>query len=120
MLIEAIPMLIREASALSEPAQTHLELLYEQGFEERLAPYDKQIFAYFKATAEEGLPRSRIMLARIYSHGLGVPPDLKRATNLLKGNQSEDAKTLLREIAASEHLNQPIGRNAKPEGNKSP
>jgi tetratricopeptide (TPR) repeat protein len=52
---EAVPVLIREASALSEPAQQLLETLYEQGVAGQLPARDARIFGYFKGAAAEGL-----------------------------------------------------------------
>src|SRR5438034_1820674 len=40
---EAVTALIREASALGEPAERLLETLYEQGVEGQLPPYDERI-----------------------------------------------------------------------------
>ncbi|HEV8643370.1 MAG TPA: tetratricopeptide repeat protein [Methylomirabilota bacterium] len=57
---EAVPMLIREASALSEPAQQLLETLYEQGVEGHLPAHDARILDYLEGAAAEGLrPRTR-------------------------------------------------------------
>jgi tetratricopeptide (TPR) repeat protein len=56
---EAVPVLIREAAALSEPAQRMLETLYDQGIEGQLAPHDARILAYLKSAAAEGRSRSR-------------------------------------------------------------
>ncbi len=95
---EALPVLIREASALSEPAQNLLETLYEQGIAGQLTAHDGRILSYFITSAAEGLPRPRVALARIYARGLGIPQDLNKARSLLKGNHHEDAKRLLREI----------------------
>lgn len=52
---EAVPVLIREAGALSEPAQRLLETLYEQGLEGRLPARDARILGYFNRAAAEGL-----------------------------------------------------------------
>ncbi len=52
---EAVTMLIREAWALSQPAQRLLETLYEQGVDGRLAAHDARILAYLKGAAAEGL-----------------------------------------------------------------
>lgn len=98
---EAVPVLIREAYALSEPAQAELETLYENGADGQLKPYDARILTYFKTTATEGLPRPRTVLALIYAKGLGVPQDLTKAGSLLKGNPNEDAQRLLKEISAA-------------------
>jgi tetratricopeptide (TPR) repeat protein len=51
---EAVAMLIREASALSQPAQHQLETLYEQGVE-GLPPRDPRILSYMRGAAAEGL-----------------------------------------------------------------
>jgi tetratricopeptide (TPR) repeat protein len=56
---EAIAMLIREAGALSEPAQRILETAYEQGVEGRLPAHDPRINAYLKSAAAEGRSRPR-------------------------------------------------------------
>lgn len=52
---EAVTMLIREASALSQPAQQLLETLYVQGVNGRLPAHDARILAYLKGAAAEGL-----------------------------------------------------------------
>jgi TPR repeat protein len=52
---EAVATLIREASALSEPAQRLLETLYEQGVDGQLPAHDARILAYLKGAAAEGL-----------------------------------------------------------------
>jgi TPR repeat protein len=96
---EAIPVLLREAYALSDPAQAQLETLYKQGVEGQLVPYDDRILAYFKTTAAEGLPHPRLVLARIYARGLGVTQDRTKAIALLKGNPEEEAKRLLKDLS---------------------
>jgi tetratricopeptide (TPR) repeat protein len=96
---EAVPVLLHEASALSEEAQAQLELLYERGLEDRLPPHDSRILEYFKTAAGEGLPYPRVVLARIYARGLGVPADSNKALGLLKGNPREDARALLKELS---------------------
>jgi Tfp pilus assembly protein PilF len=112
---QAVPVLIREALALSEPAQTALQALYERGMERQLAPYDPRILAYFKTAAAEGLPRSRLIMAKIYAGGLGVPQDFSKAANLLKGNPDEEAQRLLREMsAAPQQKQQATTRTAAP------
>ena len=97
----AVPVLIREALALSEPAQRLLETVYERGVEGQLAAYDPRILAYFKTAAAEGEPRARIALARIYARGIGVPADLERAIALLKATPHEDARRLLQELSST-------------------
>lgn len=52
---EAVTLLIREAAALSQPAQQLLETLYEQGVDGRLPAHDARILAYLKGAAAEGL-----------------------------------------------------------------
>jgi tetratricopeptide (TPR) repeat protein len=52
---EAVPLLIREAAALSQPAQRLLEALYEQGIEGQLPAHDARILAYLRGAAAEGL-----------------------------------------------------------------
>lgn len=51
---EAVPVLIREAAALSEPAARQLETLYEQGLDGRLAARDARILGYLQSAAAEG------------------------------------------------------------------
>jgi TPR repeat protein len=97
---EAVATLVREASALSEPAQALLETLYHQGVEGQVQTHDAQILDYFKTAADEGQPRPRIALARFYAAGLGVPKDMARAIALLKATPHEDAQRLLQELSA--------------------
>jgi hypothetical protein len=52
-------MLIREAGALSEPAQRILETIYEQGVDGHLPAHDARINAYLKSAAAEGRSRPR-------------------------------------------------------------
>lgn len=98
---ESVPVLLHEAAALGEQAQVQLESLYAGGVEGQLAPYDRRIFEYFKAAGEEKQPFPRLVLARIYARGLGVPQDTGKALSLLKGNQREDAQALAKELSAS-------------------
>ena len=51
---EAVPVLIREAAALSEPAARQLETLYEQGLEGQLPARDARILTYLQSAAAEG------------------------------------------------------------------
>jgi TPR repeat protein len=94
---EALPVLLREAAALGEPAQRQLEALYEQGLGD-VAPYEPRILEYLQAAAAEGQLRPRLALARIYARGLGVPADVARATALLRATPHEEAQRLLREL----------------------
>jgi TPR repeat protein len=95
---EAVPILIREALALSEPAQRQLETLYEHG-QGAVAAHDPRILAYFRTAAADGEARPRIALARVYAGGLGVPRDLGRALTLLRATPHEEAQRLLQELA---------------------
>src|SRR5947199_211742 len=56
---EAVAILIREAAALSEPAQRILEMLYDQGIDGQLPAHDARILAYLKSAAAEGRSRPR-------------------------------------------------------------
>ena len=56
---EAVAMLIREAGALSEPAQRLLETIYEQGVAGHLPAHDARIDAYLKSAAAEGRSRAQ-------------------------------------------------------------
>src|SRR5438093_594800 len=98
---EAVPVLIREASSLSEPAQGLLEVLYYHGVQGRLLAHDGRILDYFQTAAQEGRPRARIALARFYAAGLGVPKDTARAISLLRATPHEDAQRLLQELSAA-------------------
>ncbi|WP_447861826.1 tetratricopeptide repeat protein [Nitrospira calida] len=91
---EAIPVLIREAYVLHEPSQSLLEKLYEEGIEGQVPPYDVRILNYFQTTAAAGLPRSRLVLARIYAKGLGVSADGAKAKALLKGFSKGERKRM--------------------------
>jgi len=56
---EAVPVLIREAAALSEPALRALETLYDQGVDGQLPAHDARILASLKSAAAEGRARPR-------------------------------------------------------------
>ena len=51
---EAVPVLIREAAALGEPAARLLETLYEQGVDGQLGARDARILGYLQSAAAEG------------------------------------------------------------------
>jgi tetratricopeptide (TPR) repeat protein len=53
-ITEAVPVLIREAAALSEPAARLLETLYEQGVDGQLPARDARILGYLRSAAAEG------------------------------------------------------------------
>ena len=57
--VEAVPVLIREASALSDPAVRALETLYDQGIDGQLPAHDARILASLKTAAAEGRARPR-------------------------------------------------------------
>ncbi|HJU06037.1 MAG TPA: tetratricopeptide repeat protein [Nitrospiraceae bacterium] len=108
---EAVPVLIREGAALSESAQSALEVVYEHGIAGQVDPYDVRILASWKTLADEGLPRPRLALARVYSRGLGVPQDVRKAAGLLKHVTGEAAKELLKEITAMQPTGAQAARN---------
>ena len=97
---EAVRVLLHEAEALSEEAQAQLEALYANGVEGQLPTHNGRILEYFKSAAGEGLPYPRVILARIYARGLGIPPDTSKALGLLKGNAREDARALVKDLSA--------------------
>jgi TPR repeat protein len=97
---EGVTVLIREASALSDPAERRLETLYVEGVTGRLPAYDASILEYFKSAAAEGQLRPRLVLARVYASGLGVPKDMVRAVTLLKATPHEDAQRLLQALSS--------------------
>jgi uncharacterized protein len=105
---EVVPVLLREAWALSEPAQQLLDTLYQRGVDGQVPAQDGRILDYFRVAAEEGQPRPRIALARCYAAGLGVPKDMPRAISLLRATPHDDAQRLLQELqAASEAVTSP-------------
>jgi Tfp pilus assembly protein PilF len=53
---EAVVVLLREARALSEPAERLLETLYERGVEGKWPPHDARILSFFQSAAAEGRP----------------------------------------------------------------
>jgi len=56
---EAVPILIREAATLSEPALRALETLYEQGIDGQVPAHDARILASLRIAAAEGRARPR-------------------------------------------------------------
>ena len=100
-IADAIIVLLREAAALSEPAQRRLVDLYEHGVPERWPPHDVRILNWLKTAAGEGQVRPRIWLARVYASGLGVPKDVPRAIGLLRSTPHEDAQRLLHELSTA-------------------
>ncbi|HJT21023.1 MAG TPA: tetratricopeptide repeat protein [Nitrospira sp.] len=95
---EAIPVLLRECYALSGEAQAELALLYQAGWDGRVAPFDKHILGCFETTAAEGFPPAKKILARIYAGGIGLEADPSKAKSLLKGLPKQDRQSLQEEL----------------------
>lgn len=95
----ALSVLLQEAYALSDVAHAELVRLYQDGWENHLAPFDKTILTFFEVTAGEGFIPSKKALASIYGQGLGVTPDLKKANALLKGLPKQEMKAVLDDVA---------------------
>ena len=98
----AVPMLLKEAYALSEAAQVELARLYETGWETALPPHDKKILACFELTAVDGFAPAKRILARIYAKGIGLQPDLPKAKAMLNGLPKQEANALLAEFGTGE------------------
>lgn len=98
---DVVVVLLREAAALSEPAQRALVELYATGLDGELPPHDARILAFLRTAAAEGQLSPRLALARIYAGGLGVPKDVARAVTLLRTTPHEDAQRLLQELSTS-------------------
>jgi len=96
---DAVATLLREAYALSDVAMAELVTLYETGWDQHLAPFDKKIFGCIETTAAEGFVPAKKALARIYGQGLGVAPDRAKAKASLKGLPKQDAKALIDELS---------------------
>ncbi len=96
---EAVPTLIREATALDELSERYLAALYEQGLPPLLKPNDARILRYFEMAAGDGAPQARLALARIHALGLGVPPDRAKALAILKGLPPAYAEQFLQDLA---------------------
>ncbi|MDF0645126.1 MAG: tetratricopeptide repeat protein [Nitrospira sp.] len=95
----AVPVLLKEAYALSEAAQAALAKLYEMGWDQQLPPYDPALLACFETTAADGFAPAKKTVARIYGKGLGTAPDLRKAKAALKGLPKQEVKALLDEFA---------------------
>src|SRR4030095_9163796 len=65
---DAVPVLISEARALSEPAQSLLEDLYYRGAAGQVPAQDGRILDYFRTAADEGQVRARIPGAKNKTH----------------------------------------------------
>jgi len=96
----AVPLLLKEVYALSEPSQAELAKLYETGWDQQLPPYDPTLLACFETTASDGFAPAKKTLARIYAKGLGTTPDMRKAKAALKGLPKQEVKALLDEFAA--------------------
>lgn len=70
---EAVPVLIREASALSEPAQSALETIYLRGVDGQVPAHDARILNYFKTAAAEGQPRAQRLLQELQAASEAAP-----------------------------------------------
>ncbi len=95
---EAVTALLQESYALSDAALNELATLYEAGWQQHLAPFDKKMLVCIEATAAEGFAPAKKTLARIYGYGLGVAPDRVKAKAALKGIPKQEAKALMDEL----------------------
>jgi tetratricopeptide (TPR) repeat protein len=98
---EAIPVLIREASAMDLLAGSQLATIYDKGAEPIVSPFDPRILRYFESAASDGVPQAKLTLARIRALGLGVPADKQSALSLLKGLHGIKVEQLLTDWAAA-------------------
>jgi TPR repeat protein len=96
----AVSVLLQESYTLSDSASIELARLYETGWDQHLAPFDKKILTCLEATAADGFPPAKKILARIYGKGLGMEPDLQKAKAVLKGLSKQEMKSLLDELGA--------------------
>ncbi len=95
----AVPVLLQEGYALSDVAQTELARLYENGWEQHLPPFDKDILTCFETTAGEGFGPAKKILARIYGKGLGMKQDRQKANRVLRGLPKNEIKAVLNELS---------------------
>ena len=96
----ALSILLKEGYALDDISLGELARLYEFGWEPHLAPFDKKILTCLEITAAEGFAPAKKILARIYSKGLGMEPDNKKARAILKGLPKQEVKSLLNKLSA--------------------
>lgn len=96
---EAVPTLIREATAMGELSERYLAALYEQGLPPLLKAHDPRILRYFEMAANDGAPQARLALARFHALGLGVPADRGKALAIIKGLPSGYAEQFLQDLA---------------------
>jgi TPR repeat protein len=95
----AVATLLQESYALSDVALAELARLYEVGWDQHLAPFDKKMLACIETTAAEGFAPAKKALARIYGIGLGVAPDRAKAKTALKGLPKQEANALMDELS---------------------
>lgn len=112
---EAVPTLIREATALGELSERYLAALYEQGLPSLLKPHDPRILRYFEMAANDGAPQAKLALARFHALGLGVPADRGKALAIIKGLPSGYAEQFLQDLAT-----RPAGTGTSPSDHTSP
>ncbi len=96
---DAVTALIQESYALSGVALNELAMLYEAGWQQHLAPFDKKMLGCIETTAAEGFVPAKKALARIYGRGLGVTPDRAKAKTALKGLSKQEANALMDELS---------------------
>ena len=96
---DAVTALIQESYALSGVALNELAKLYETGWDQHLAPFDKKMLVCIETTAAEGFAPAKKALARIYGQGLGVEPDRAKAKAALKGLPKQEANALMDELS---------------------
>src|SRR5262245_9857312 len=75
---EAVPVLISEALAFSEPAQVLLEDVYTRGAPGQVLPHDPRILSYFKTAAAEGQARAQRVLQELSAATETAPPSSVR------------------------------------------
>jgi len=96
---DAVTALLQESYALSDVALNELATLYEAGWQQHLAPFDKKMLVCIETTAAEGFAPAKKALARIYGIGLGMAPDRAKAKAALKGLPRQEAKALMDELS---------------------
>lgn len=96
-----VVVLLHESYALSDVALAELAKLYEAGWNEHLAPFDKRILTCLETIADDGFMPAKKSLARIYGNGLGMEPNLQKAKAILKGLSKQEIKSVLDELGAS-------------------
>ncbi len=95
---EGLKSLLRESAALDASAIEALARLYEQGLNQRIAPFDKTILLCIESAATDGLVPAKKHLARILAKGLGIPADQQRARAMLKGLSKPESTALRDEL----------------------